>query len=334
MALVLLAGAGVGIGYGALIGLVGWGMPLVGGAIGAVHGLTIFAVVGYFEVFGTRTRLGRLLEQGPLALVVVVKGAVYSAVIALVEAGRLGERLLGVGGESPTGASFLPLSVVYSFVVTVTLIFLLEMSRIVGGRTLRDIALGRYHRPRAEERLFLFVDVVGSTAIAERLGPLAMHRFLGRVFTAAADPVADHGGEIYQYVGDEIVVSWPVRDGPIGVRPLACLFAFEEALAAEAPQFAHEFGVAPRLRAALHGGPVVTGEVGESKRAIVFHGEVLHATARLEQATRELGHPFLASGEARRLLGTGDRFTFEPLGAHALRGRSAPVEVYAVRQAT
>jgi adenylate cyclase len=195
--------------------------------------------------------------------------------------------------------SFLPLSIVYSLVVTCAFVFVLEVGRIVGARTLRDIVLGRYHRPRTEDRLFLFVDIVGSTAIAERLGPLAMHRFLDRVFVAAADPVADHGGEIHQYVGDEIVVTWPVRDGRVGVRPLACLFALEDALAADAARFQRDFGTVPELRAALHGGPVVTGEVGESKRAIAFHGDVLHAAARLEQATRELGHRFLVSGKAR-----------------------------------
>jgi adenylate cyclase len=175
---ILFAGVAAGVGYGGLI-TVGWGAPLVGAAIGAVHGLSIAVVVGWLEVFATRTRLGRLLEQGPLILTVLVKGFAYSAV------------------------------------VTFAVIFVLQVSRIVGGRTLLDMVLGRYHTPRAEERVFLFVDIVNSTVIAERLGPLAMHRFLGRVFAAAAEPVAEHAGEIYQYVGDEIVVTWPIRDGRI-----------------------------------------------------------------------------------------------------------------------
>ena len=210
---ILFAGVAAGVGYGGLI-TVGWGAPLVGAAIGAVHGLSIAVVVGWLEVFATRTRLGRLLEQGPLILTVLVKGFAYTGVIALVEAVEPGEWLLG-GGQLPASVSFLPLSVVYSAVVTFAVIFVLQVSRIVGGRTLLDMVLGRYHTPRAEERVFLFVDIVNSTVIAERLGPLAMHRFLGRVFAAAAEPVAEHAGEIYQYVGDEIVVTWPIRDGRI-----------------------------------------------------------------------------------------------------------------------
>jgi hypothetical protein len=41
---------------------------------------------------------------------------------------------------------------------------------------------GRYHRSRPEERFFPFVDIVGSTPLAERIGPRAVHRFLGEVF--------------------------------------------------------------------------------------------------------------------------------------------------------
>jgi hypothetical protein len=108
----------VGIGYGSLIGVVGWGMLLVGGAIGAVHGLAIAVAVGGLEVFGSRTPPGRLLERAPLGLAVAIKGVIYTAVIILVGLGRLGEQVLGVGGESPRGGvSFLPLTVVYSLVV-------------------------------------------------------------------------------------------------------------------------------------------------------------------------------------------------------------------------
>jgi hypothetical protein len=67
-------------------------------------------------------------------------------------------------------------ALMFSFVVTAVFIFVLQISRIVGGRTLRDWVLGRYHRPREEERFFLFVDLAGSTALAERIGPVAVHK--------------------------------------------------------------------------------------------------------------------------------------------------------------
>ena len=71
-------------------------------------------------------------------------------------------------------------------------------------------------------------------------------------------------------------MTWAVADGRDDARPLACFFAIERALERAAQPFAREFGVAPRLRAALHAGPVITGEVGGSRRAIVFHGDVMN----------------------------------------------------------
>ncbi len=127
-----------------------------------------------------------------------------------------------------------------------------------------------------------------------------------------------------------MVVTWTVAAGRIRARPVACFFAIEDALSVAAPGFERDFGVLPRLRGALHAGSVVTGEVGESKREIVFHGDVMNAAARLEQAARELGHQLLASEEARRLSLNVDRFGFSALGPLALRGRAAPVQVFVV----
>ena len=142
-------------------------------------------------------------------------------------------------------------------------------------------------------------------------------------------PIDDHGGEIYQYVGDEMVVTWTAAEGREGARPIACLFAIRAALDEAAPKFEREFGIAPGIRAALHAGPVISGEIGSSKRDIVFHGDVMNTAARLEQATRDLDRRFLVSADAlSRLAGT-ERYALEPLGPQALRGRAAPVEVYA-----
>jgi adenylate cyclase len=319
------------MGYGSLIGFADRGTPAVRGLIGAVHGLAIATTFGLLEIFAGRTHVGRKVERGPLPVSILVKGLLYGAIITAVELGDLGVRMIrGQPSEPAVQSSLLPLSVVFSFVATFAFIFVLQMGRLVGGRTLRDIVLGRYHRPRSEERFFLFVDVVGSTGIAERLGALSMHRFLSRVFSLAADPVADQHGEIYQYVGDEMVVTWTAEAGRIRARPVACFFAIEDALAEAVQGFERDFGVMPGLRGALHAGPIVTGEVGESKREIVFHGDVMNAAARLEQAARELGHQLLASGEARSLLLNVERFGFRDLGPLALRGRAAPVQVFVV----
>ena len=126
---VLLAGTLVGIGYGSLIGFAGWGAPVMGGLFGAIHGFTIAACISFLEVFATRTRLGRRLEAAPLAVTIAVKGLVYGRVIAAVEFGDLGERLVRGRPADPA----VQLSVAFSFVFTFTFIFVLHVARLVGG---------------------------------------------------------------------------------------------------------------------------------------------------------------------------------------------------------
>jgi len=64
--------------------------------------------------------------------------------------------------------------------------------------------------------------------------------------------------------------------------------------------------------------------------AVVFHGDVMNTAARLEQATRDLDRRFLASADALSRLTRTERYALELLGPQTLRGRAAPIDVYAV----
>ena len=139
-------------------------------------------------------------------------------------------------------------------------------------------------------------------------------------------------GEIYQYVGDEIVITWVEADGAADARALRCFFAMRAALAADADRFVQRFGVRPALRAALHLGDVIAGEVGQVRRAIVFHGDVMNTTGRLEQATREVGCLFIASAQALACIGPLPELRTHDLGALALRGRVDPIHAFCVDQ--
>lgn len=327
----LLGGTLIGVSYGGLIGSMFRGTALIGAAIGAIDGAVITAPIAGIELFLLRTRWGRAVQEAPFLVTFGAKWLAYGTLISIVNLRSPGVLVLGrMGLAAPLPASVAYLSVGFSFAAAFAFLFVFQVSQIVGPRTLGHIVLGRYHQPHLEERFFLFIDIRGSTTLAERIGPVAVHRFLARVFSLASDPIGDHRGEIYQYVGDEMVVTWRLGEGRPDARPIACLFAIAARLEAAAAEFQRDFDVAPRLRAALHAGPVISGEIGESKRDIVFHGDVMNTAARLEQATRDLDRQFLASAEAVNRLEGVDRYGLEPLGPRALRGRLAPVEVYAV----
>lgn len=333
----------IGGAFGAAAGAATLKPTLLGAALGALSGVvdstTLMATIGGVEIFLPRTRLGRALAKMPLLAVLAAKFSVYFAIVVLVVGWRLGAHVayltldpVTAQGIAEQVRSGLPpgLMVAVGALVTSFMLLLRQASQLIGDRTARETVLGRYHRPRIEERFFLFVDIVGSTPVAERLGPLSVHHYLDRIFQCASDPVDDHGGEIYQYVGDEIVVTWTVPEGRPQARPLACLFAIVAALEEAASEFERDFGSVPKLRAALHAGEVVTGEVGGSRRSIVFHGDVMNATSRIENLTRELGHPFLVSEDALRRMDGVEGYALTDLGSQALRGKQASVRVFAV----
>lgn len=316
--------------------------PLRGASFGALaawlSGLVLVSAIVGAEIFLPRTRAGLALERAPFLVTLAIKSIAYSAVIILVIESKFGRWVAAYAVFGPEFAQqiFDPVglpvlvSIGVAFLLMSFVIVLVQLTGLVGGSTLRNIILGRYHRSRIEERFFLFIDIVGSTPLAERLGPASVHAFLDHVFQIASDPIDEHAGDVYQYVGDEVVVTWTLADGRPGARPIACYFAVKRALESAAKDFEQAFGSVPQLRAALHAGPVITGEVGGSRRAIVFHGDVMNTTSRLENATRDLGRPFLVSEDALSRLDGLEAYDSVDLGPQQLRGRAASVRVFAV----
>lgn len=335
----------LGVTFGLVAGVVLLEPPFTGALFGAasttIDICVMMALIGGAEVFMPRTPIGRALSRAPFAIELAAKVVVYMAVVVAVIGTRLGPKVTASAVNPELARSLLAqveaayprnLAIVLSGLITVLMVMLGQAARIVGDRTQRAIALGRYRTPRLEERFFLFLDVVSSTSVAERLGPVALHRYLDKVFEAASDPIDDWYGEVYQYVGDEIVVTWTLEEGRPKARPLGCLFAVEEALKQTTPEFQREFGTVPKLRAAIHAGEVVTGETGGSRRAIVFRGDVLNTTSRLENATRELDRSYLVSDDALGRMEGARVYASEDLGLHQLRGREARVRIYAVKR--
>jgi adenylate cyclase len=339
----IIFGAGIGGTFGAALGAsiveprwLGAALGLLSGALDAA---AIVAVADGIRRFLPRTRPGRALFRAPLAVVFAAHLLVISGVSVCFIVGQFGPRMTaliiggGIGHKLIEQLNAkIPVGLLVAVILMVAMFFVLldMLARLVGERNFRDLALARYRDARFEERFFLFVDIVGSTPLAERVGPAAMHRFLSRIFTISSDPIDDHAGAIYQYVGDEMVVTWTLPEGRPDARPVACFFAIEQAVRAAAVDFEREFGSVPRLRAALHAGEVMTGEVGGSRRAIVFHGDVMNTASRLEQATRTLQRTFLASEAALSRIDSKEGYTIEDLGLQQLRGRVTPVRVYAV----
>ena len=208
-------------------------------------------------------------------------------------------------------------------------LFYAEISEHMGPHVLTNFLTGRYHTPHEERRVFLFSDMKASTSIAERLGHARYFELLRAYYDALADAIVDHGGEVYQYIGDEIVVSWPEEDGVRGNTCVRCVLRMKRDLSRKAAWFRRHFAVVPDFKAGLQVGAVTTGEIGALKREIVFTGDVLNQTARIQGLCATRGEDVLVGGELRTRLDT-DAFAFRSLGEHTLRGKEHPVEVFAL----
>ena len=209
-------------------------------------------------------------------------------------------------------------------------LFYAEISEHMGPNVLTNFITGRYHTPTSERRIFLFSDMKGSTTIAERLGHARYFELLRAYYDALADAIVDHGGEVYQYIGDEIVVSWPEAVGLRDGACIRCVLQMKRDLGRRARAFEKEFSVAPDFRAGLQIGDVTTGEIGALKREIVFTGDVLNQTARIQALCKAHGVDVLLGDALRARLDATDTWAFHSLGEHVLRGKTRSVEVFAV----
>src|SRR5271155_5596677 len=107
-----------------------------------------------------------------------------------------------------------------------------------------------------------------STTIAERLGEERFLDFLNRFITDVSLAIAEAGGEILKYVGDEIIATWTPAAGLNEAACVRACFAALDRLAARDPAYERDFGYRADFRAGLHCGSVVVGELGFVKKEI------------------------------------------------------------------
>ena len=217
--------------------------------------------------------------------------------------------------------------VAWLVVVAFTIIALLVNDKY-GPGVFQKFLLGRYFNPKREERIFMFLDLRSSTTIAEKMGEEKYFSFLRDVFKYATPAILKYKGEIYQYVGDEIVISWELRNGVKNANCIQCYFEIQQDLNNRKAYFMRRHGAHPEFKAGIHYGYVMAGEIGVVKREIAFSGDVLNTTARIQAKCNELGVDLLASGDVIDLLDLAN----EPkkIGEIKLRGKKELVTLFTV----
>ncbi len=216
--------------------------------------------------------------------------------------------------------------IAWSSVVAITQI-MLQFNTKFGEGNIWNMIRGKYQTPREEQRIFMFVDLNGSTSIAEKLGDEKYHQLLKEFFADITNPILDNKGEIYQYVGDEVVIAWKYEDGTQYNRCINCFFDMKREMQQQSKKYLAKYELVPGFKAGIHCGRVVAGEVGIIKRDITYSGDVLNTTSRIQGKCKEFNAEIIASDELISLLALTGKYTARFLGSIKLRGKEKDMEL-------
>ena len=216
---------------------------------------------------------------------------------------------------------------IYIAAMIIVSLFFYEVSGNMGNEVLLNFLSGKYHSPLTEDRIFLFVDMKSSTAIAEKLGHVQYFEMLRDYYAVISPPILRHGGEVYQYVGDEIVITWRIRNENQAAF-LHCLVEMKNALSDQSDRFLSTYDVVPTFKAGVHGGTVTTGEIGVIKHEIIFTGDVLNTAARIQGLCNGFGVEMLISEDVIAKIINDPLIEAKSIGFHELRGREKGIELF------
>ncbi|GMQ95970.1 MAG: adenylate/guanylate cyclase domain-containing protein [Gammaproteobacteria bacterium] len=320
-----LAAALLGLAYAALIGA----DKTFGAVAGAATALPIVA----FEVFVVQARAGEPLRHLPLWGLTLISTAVWVlsivAGILIITPVILSIEAYPVWYDDST---FLQ-DATFSLVVVLFINFSVRIHGLVGTRVLLNFLLGRYHRPLREQQVFMFVDFLDARGLSIRLGDLRAQSLIAAVFFDIDAPIEEFGGEIHRYIGDELVVTWPFRRAVDDARCARCALEIGALLRAKSEHYRNMYGEAPRLRIALHGGPVVVSEIGDDRREIVYFGDTINTTARLRGLAKKIQRTLVISAALLERMRLPDGVRAEDMGEHGLSGKAQATRVYALHGA-
>jgi adenylate cyclase len=191
------------------------------------------------------------------------------------------------------------------------------------------IFFGKYLQPQNEYLIIMFIDLKNSTPIAEKMDTAHYFRFIREFIYHISTALLEFGGRIYQYVGDEIIVSWPAKK--INYKNcVQALIAARKNIEKNGNRFRREYGFLPEFKVGLHSGEVTIGEIGVIKKDLAMSGDAINTTARIKDACSETNQKFIVSKEFIERSSLTDWQT-ETLGEFELKGKNTSIELFALK---
>ncbi len=294
--------------------------------ISGLSGMLIGFGCSAVEIFGLSNRSIRWLRRTPFFMVVGFRAIAYCLIIFF----GLVSPSLAIRGEQLWTQPDFQKSFWLSSLIATGISFSIELGRLLGKEATLALFTGRYRRPRIENRIVVFADLVGSTALAETVGDIRFHQLLNDVSHDLSLPIERNGGETHRYVGDAVIITWPMSRRNAFEKSLSCAEEMIECIARQRPDYETKYGSAVRLRIALHCGRVAAGEIGYWKKEIALLGDTMNTAARIEGAARQYGESILISDAVADRLSTDLRHRLKPVPDFQAVGKHDPLKLWAL----
>jgi adenylate cyclase len=298
------------------------GRPL---QLGLSTAILIGLGVGLFEEFYVQSERGHWLRNMHPLLSIPVYVCVI--IVLYIIAAHLIRVVLGRLDDLPTLYRRLPFGVTIFTIFSVVGVLMMRVVHFIGLENLFHLIVGTYHRPVRERKILLFLDINGSTALAEKLGALSMRSLVGKFLSDLSAPITDHGGDIYLYKGDGLIAIWNWAAAIEGQSVLRSVDAMYSAIERQRGAYQKSFGVVPGFRIGIHGGDVIVSEQGDTKRSIGIYGDPVNIAARMEEVAR--AHNVRCAVSEAVVTGLGGSDRMREIGDETVKGISTSIRVYA-----
>jgi len=220
----------------------------------------------------------------------------------------------------------------YFFISSLIFSFIKIANVKFGKGVFINMLLGKYRKPKEEHRIFMFLDLKNSTQIAEQLGHYTYSQFIQDCFLDLNKILNKYDAEVYQYVGDEAVLTWKYTKGIKKSRCVKLFFAFQKQLLKRNSYYHNRYATVPIFKAGLHGGKLMVAEVGTVKKELAFHGDVINTTARVQAQCNTYSESLLISESLLESLQLNDLYNSKAIGSISLKGKQQKVSIYGLNE--
>ncbi len=294
--------------------------------ISVTTGLIFGSIQYYYEKFQIKRKSFKALLLNALVTHLLIMIVIYLLIFMCLKLLNLSNNLRFIDFLTD---SLTLINLTYSILVNSVIVVIIEINKLLGKGNLGKLITGKFYNPQEEFRIFMFLDLKSSTTIAEKLGHVEYSRFVQDCFFDLT-VIEKYKVEIYQYVGDEVVLTWKIKEGDSVNHCLHAYFSYADYLKKRTDYYTMKYGITPFFKAGIHIGFVTVVEVGEIKREIAYHGDTLNIAARIQEQCKTYNKALLVSDSVIKYIKMPCEFEFQKIEEKTLRGKLTTTVIYDV----